>query len=194
MGVHSCGCTFMCVYTPSTPLRYPISQRISPPPTHTQQVHIVERIPWHEALWFVTTTLTTVGFGDVVVRSTLGRMVVLALILVGVVLIPVQAGQLYAQLAARRVQLGMTLCEWFVMCVCVFVMCVCVVCLHVHTHPVQVQYRYRTHSISHPQIMPQHTQRHTQQHPVSTSPLPPPLHPPHQHTKVQYLTSAPPWS
>lgn len=86
------------------------------------QVHIVERIPWHEALWFVTTTLTTgmlrraqlhpylmpatVGFGDVVVRSTLGRMVVLALILVGVVLIPVQAGQLYSQLAARRVLLG----------------------------------------------------------------------------------------
>lgn len=26
---------------------------------HALQVHIVERIPWHEALWFVTTTLTT---------------------------------------------------------------------------------------------------------------------------------------
>lgn len=50
--------------------------------------------------------VNTVGFGDVVVRSTLGRMVVLALILVGVVLIPVQAGQLYSQLAARRVLLG----------------------------------------------------------------------------------------
>ena len=23
------------------------------------QVHLVERIPWHEALYFVTTTLTT---------------------------------------------------------------------------------------------------------------------------------------
>ena len=32
-------------------------------------VNVVERIPFHDALYFVTTTLTTVGFGDVVVVS-----------------------------------------------------------------------------------------------------------------------------
>lgn len=35
-------------------------------------VHLAERMPWHEALYFVTTTLTTVGFGDVVVRTAPG--------------------------------------------------------------------------------------------------------------------------
>lgn len=30
-----------------------------PKPDLYLQVHLVERIPWHEALYFVTTTLTT---------------------------------------------------------------------------------------------------------------------------------------
>lgn len=67
---------------------------------------LVERIPFHDALYFVTTTLTTVGFGDVVAISAIGKFAVLAMILVGVVLIPVQTSQLYAQLTARRVTLG----------------------------------------------------------------------------------------
>lgn len=70
------------------------------------QVHLVERIPFFDALYFVTTTLTTVGYGDVVVSSTLGKVAVLGMICVGVVLIPVQTSQLYAQLTARRVTLG----------------------------------------------------------------------------------------
>ncbi len=70
------------------------------------QVHLVERIPFFDALYFVTTTLTTVGYGDVVVSSTFGKAAVLAMICVGVVLIPVQTSQLYAQLTARRVTLG----------------------------------------------------------------------------------------
>ena len=71
------------------------------------QVHLVERIPFFDALYFVTTTLTTVGYGDVVVVSLLGKAAVLAMILVGVVLIPVQTSQLYSQLTARRLTLGM---------------------------------------------------------------------------------------
>ncbi len=70
------------------------------------QVHLVERIPFFDALYFVTTTLTTVGYGDVVVSSLLGKVAVLGMICVGVVLIPVQTSQLYAQLTARRVTLG----------------------------------------------------------------------------------------
>ncbi|EIE18822.1 hypothetical protein COCSUDRAFT_59753 [Coccomyxa subellipsoidea C-169] len=69
-------------------------------------VHLVERIPFFDALYFVTTTLTTVGYGDVVVSSLLGKVAVLGMICVGVVLIPVQTSQLYAQLTARRVTLG----------------------------------------------------------------------------------------
>lgn len=70
------------------------------------QVHLVERIPFFDALYFVTTTLTTVGYGDVVAVSIFGKAAVLAMILVGVVLIPVQTSQLYAQLTARRLTLG----------------------------------------------------------------------------------------
>ena len=52
------------------------------------------------------TTLTTVGFGDVVARTLLGKAVVLGMIAVGVVLIPVQATQFYAEFMARRVRRG----------------------------------------------------------------------------------------
>ena len=47
-----------------------------------------------------------VGYGDVVAQSNLGKLAVLAMICVGVVLIPVQTSALYAQLTARRVTLG----------------------------------------------------------------------------------------
>ena len=69
-------------------------------------VNLVEKMPFHDALYFVTTTLATVGYGDVVVRSAAGKAAVILMILVGIVLIPVQSGQLYQQLAARRVTLG----------------------------------------------------------------------------------------
>ena len=47
-----------------------------------------------------------VGYGDIVAKSNLGKLAVLAMICVGVVLIPVQTSALYAQLTARRVTLG----------------------------------------------------------------------------------------
>ena len=40
--------------------------------TSASVVQIVERLPWHDALYFVTTTLTTVGFGDVVCKTPIG--------------------------------------------------------------------------------------------------------------------------
>lgn len=49
-----------------------------------------------------TTATWQVGYGDVVALSAWGRMAVLAMISVGVVLIPVQTSQLYQQLTARR--------------------------------------------------------------------------------------------
>ena len=52
------------------------------------------------------TTLTTVGFGDIVAHTLLGKAVVIATICIGVVLIPVQAAQLYAEVSARRVVRG----------------------------------------------------------------------------------------
>lgn len=71
------------------------------------QIQIVEQIPFHKAMYFVATTLTTVGYGDVVPQTVLGRACVLAMIAVGVVLIPVQAAQFYSEVTARRVVRGM---------------------------------------------------------------------------------------
>ena len=48
-----------------------------------------------------------VGYGDVVAISVGGKLAIVAIICVGVVLIPVQTSQLYQQLVARRVTQGM---------------------------------------------------------------------------------------
>ena len=72
----------------------------------TSAIQIVEQIPFHRALYFVATTLSTVGYGDVVATTLLGQAAVLAMIAVGLVLIPVQAAQFYAEVSARRVVRG----------------------------------------------------------------------------------------
>ncbi|PSC70953.1 transcription factor MYB44-like isoform B [Micractinium conductrix] len=74
--------------------------------TTSSIIQIVEKMPFHQALYLVVTTLTTVGFGDVVATSFLGKAVVIATICIGVVAIPVQAAQLYAEFTARRVVRG----------------------------------------------------------------------------------------
>lgn len=80
--------------------------------TTSAVVNLVERIPFHDALYFVTTTLTTVGYGDVVVKSTTGKFAVLVMILLGVIFIPAQSSALWAQLQARRVTLGPLPAQW----------------------------------------------------------------------------------
>ena len=80
--------------------------------TTSAVVNLVERMPFHDALYFVTTTLTTVGYGDVVVKSTAGKFAVLVMILLGVIIIPTQSSALWAQLQARRVTLGPLPAQW----------------------------------------------------------------------------------
>ncbi len=80
--------------------------------TTSAVVNLVERMPFHDALYFVTTTLTTVGYGDVVVKSTAGKFAVLVMILLGVIIIPAQSSALWAQLQARRVTLGPLPAHW----------------------------------------------------------------------------------
>jgi hypothetical protein len=38
---------------------------------------VAELIPFHSAFYFVTTTLTTVGFGDISPQSIVGRITVM---------------------------------------------------------------------------------------------------------------------
>lgn len=69
-------------------------------------IQFLEKIPWHNAFYFVVTTLTTVGYGDVVVTTGLGKIAVLLLMVIGVVLIPVKATQVYNQFSQRKIILG----------------------------------------------------------------------------------------
>lgn len=47
--------------------------------TSASCVAVMEKWVWHDALYFVTSTLTTVGYGDVVVKSSLGKNMLMAL-------------------------------------------------------------------------------------------------------------------
>jgi hypothetical protein len=46
--------------------------------TSASCVAVMEKWVWHDALYFVASTLTTVGYGDVVVKSSMGEQVVVA--------------------------------------------------------------------------------------------------------------------
>lgn len=72
---------------------------------------ILEHIPFHKAVYFVATTLSTVGFGDVVPTTVFGKAFVVVMIAVGLVMIPVQAALFYNEISARRVIKG-TLHNW----------------------------------------------------------------------------------
>ncbi|KIZ04242.1 Potassium channel subfamily T member 2, partial [Monoraphidium neglectum] len=74
--------------------------------TSAAMVQVIEKMPFHDAVYFITTTLTTVGYGDVVVKSSIGRLAVLVMMLVGVVLIPARASQLYSRFSERRTVAG----------------------------------------------------------------------------------------
>jgi len=41
--------------------------------TSASCVAVMEKMVWHDALYFVASTLTTVGYGDVVVKSSMGK-------------------------------------------------------------------------------------------------------------------------
>ena len=69
-------------------------------------VQLVEGLQWHEAFYFIVTTLTTVGFGDITPSTTLGELTVVCLILFGFTLIPLQVAQLNTLFGERKVYLG----------------------------------------------------------------------------------------
>jgi voltage-gated potassium channel len=68
-------------------------------------VRVVEPSTFHDiglSLWWSVTTLTTVGYGDIVPHSTAGRLVGAALMLAGVSLIPLVTSIAVSILTAKR--------------------------------------------------------------------------------------------
>lgn len=57
---------------------------------------------WGDALWWAVTTVSTVGYGDVVPESSAGRLVGAVLMLVGLGLIPVLTSVVVSVLVAQR--------------------------------------------------------------------------------------------
>ncbi len=55
-----------------------------------------------DALWFAVTTVTTVGYGDYVPESSIGRVVASALMLTGMSMIPLLTSVVVAILVAQR--------------------------------------------------------------------------------------------
>ncbi|MBD2021056.1 ion transporter [Leptolyngbya sp. FACHB-36] len=66
-----------------------------------------------DAVYFSVATMTTVGFGDVVPRSEMGRFLTVLMILTGIALIPWQLGDLVKRLAktAKQVEVICSTCQ-----------------------------------------------------------------------------------
>jgi hypothetical protein len=56
--------------------------------TSASCVAVMEKWVWHDALYFVASTLTTVGYGDVVVKSSMGERAVAVLAIINLNLEP----------------------------------------------------------------------------------------------------------
>lgn len=67
-----------------------------------------------DAVYFAIVTMTTVGFGDVIPFSEVGRLLTILMILTGVALIPWQLGELIQQLvkSSDRRTIACSTCHW----------------------------------------------------------------------------------
>ena len=70
-------------------------------------IQVVENISFHKSIWFVWSTLTTVGYGDVLPQTVLGKLVSVIMIGAGVVLLPLQAARLVGLLGNYRATVGL---------------------------------------------------------------------------------------
>lgn len=64
--------------------------------------HIVEKLSWLDSFYFCTITLTTIGYGDIVPHTDLGKLFTIFYVLVGIGIIATFANLLLRNANARR--------------------------------------------------------------------------------------------
>lgn len=64
--------------------------------------HIVEKLSWLDAIYFCTITLTTIGYGDIVPHTDLGKVFTIFYVLVGIGIIATFANLLIKNAVVRR--------------------------------------------------------------------------------------------
>ncbi len=64
--------------------------------------HVVEHLKWLDAVYFSVVTLATVGYGDIVPKTDLGKIFTVFYILVGIGIIAAFASSLVSRASRRR--------------------------------------------------------------------------------------------
>ena len=67
--------------------------------------HHVEHLKWLDALYFSVITLTTVGYGDIVPTTDLGKLFTVFYVLIGVGIIAATANYLLRRTFTRRIEI-----------------------------------------------------------------------------------------
>ncbi|EGC33544.1 hypothetical protein DICPUDRAFT_98532 [Dictyostelium purpureum] len=66
----------------------------------------IEKIKFHDSIYYAVVSLSTVGYGDITPKSVLGRMVAILMIMIALAYLPIQTSKLVSVLSATKVWNG----------------------------------------------------------------------------------------